>query len=203
MAPYIFIGGYSDPPRIPHLSLEVNRSELVALVGGPGSGKSNLMQCLAGIRTYKRGSIRILGAKPGSMRSRENTIFVFQNCNYAPDTVVRFQIEQRVSLLRGAPRKDVKHDVLEWCEKRGLQEVSAQVPEKLNISELQLFSLAPLSLSNPSVVILDEPLRNISGSRIDDALEIVLSQLDKAAILVLVQKQSPLLVKADRIMNLL
>ncbi|MCK4506574.1 MAG: ATP-binding cassette domain-containing protein [Candidatus Aegiribacteria sp.] len=201
MTPYISIGGYSDPPRIPHLSFEVNRGELVALVGGPGSGKSNLMKCLAGIRKSVRDSIRILGAVPGSMRSRERSIFVFQNFNYAPDIFVRTQLEQRISLIRGVPSRKVKNDVHDWCERMELLDVCMNYPGKLNLSQLQLFSLAPVSLTSPSVVILDEPLRNVSVSCVDAALSLILPACENAAVLALVQKLSPLLEKADRIVT--
>ncbi len=202
MAPYISIGGYSDPPRIPHLSFEVNHSELVALVGGPGSGKSDLMKCLAGIRRPVRDSIRILGAEPGSMRSRERSIFVFQNFNYAPDILIRTQLEQRISLLRGVPSRKVKDDVHDWCERMELLDVYMNYPGKLNLLQLQLFSLAPVSLTSPLVVILDEPLRNVSDSSVDVALSLILPAVENAAVLALVQKMSPLLEKADRIMDI-
>ena len=202
MAPYISVGGHSDPPRIPHLSFEVNHGELVALVGGAGSGKSDLMKCLAGIRKPLRDSIRIMGAKPGSMRSRERSVFVFQNFNYAPDICIRTQLEQRISLLRGVPSRKVKGDIRAWCERIELQDVCMNYPGKLNLSQLQLFSLAPVSLTSPLVVILDEPLRNVSDSSIDTAISLILPTLEKAAVLVLVQKTSPLLEKADRILDI-
>lgn len=202
MAPYISIGGYSDPPRIPYLSLEVNCGELVALVGGPGSGKSNLMKCLAGIRKPVRDSIRILGAKPGSMAPRERSVFVFQNFNYAPDIYIRTHLEQRIYLIRGVPLREVKNDVHNWCERMELLDVCMNYPGKLNLSQLQLFSLAPVSLTSPSVVILDEPLRNVSVSSVDAALSLILPALENAAVLALVQKISPLLERADRIVTL-
>ncbi len=202
MAPYISIGGYSDPPRIPHLSLEVNHNELVALVGGAGSGKSNLMKCLAGIRKPVRDSIRIMGAKPGSIASRERSVFVFQNFNYAPDIYLRTQLDQRISLIRGVPSREVKDDVRDWCERMDLLDVCMNYPGKVNLSQLQLFSLAPVFLTSPSVVILDEPFRNVSASSVDAALSLILPALENAAVLALVQKSSPLLEKADRIVTI-
>ncbi len=202
MTPYISIGGYSDPPRIPHLSFEVNRGELVALVGEPGSGKSNLMKCLAGIRKSVRDSIRILGAEPGSMRSREKSVFVFQTFNYAQDIFLRTQLIQKISLLRGVSSRKVKDDVHDWCERMELQDACMKYPEKLNLSQLQLFSLAPVFLTSPSVAVLDEPLRNVSTSRVGAALSLILPAVENAAVLALVQKTSPILENADRIVTI-
>ncbi|MCK4807803.1 MAG: ATP-binding cassette domain-containing protein, partial [Candidatus Aegiribacteria sp.] len=132
MPPYISIGGYSDPPRIPYFSIEADRGELVALVGGPGSGKSNLIKSIAGIRSAGRGSIRIMGARPGSMRAREEAVFVFQNCNFAPDLVIRNQLERRIALFRGVPARAVQRDVAGWCEEMELTEAAGEIPGQMN-----------------------------------------------------------------------
>ena len=202
MPPYISIGSYSDPPRIPHFSIEANSGELVAIVGGPGSGKSNLIKSIAGIRSTGSGSIRIMGARPGTMRSREMTAFVFQNSNFAPDLPVRNQLERRIALIRGVSVRTVQRDVASWCEEMDLTEAAAQIPGQMNRSQLQMLSLAPLDLTKPSVAVLDEPLANLSSLRVSSALSIILSLLEKASVLALVQNKSPLVKRADRVVNL-
>ncbi len=204
MPPYISIGGYSDPPRVSHLSIEADSGELVALVGGPGSGKSNLIKSIAGIRSASRGSIRIMGARPDSIRSREKTVFVFQNCNFAPDLTVKTQLERRIALIRGVSVRKVKMDIENWCKEMELTEVAREVPQKMNRSQLQMFSLAPLALTDPLVAVLDEPLMNLSSLSVSSAVSIIFSLLEnKAAVLALVQGKSPLAKRADRTVTLL
>ena len=198
MVPYISIGGYADQPRIPHLSLEVNRGELVIIAGGPGNGKSNLMKCIAGLRRPSRGIIRVLGSEPGTMRSREKSVFIFQKDNYAPDIILRYQLEQRVSLLRDVPAREARELVYEWCKDMDLATEAEMRPEKLNLSQLQIFSLAPLVLCEPSVAVMDEPLVNVASNLVPDAVQLILGILDRAAVLALVQRQSPLFSRADR-----
>jgi Cu-processing system ATP-binding protein len=204
MPPYISIGGYSDPPRIAHLSLEAGSGELVALVGGPGSGKSNLIKSIAGIRSTGWGSIRIMGAKPGSIRAREKAVFVFQNCNFAPDLIVRTQLERRIALIRGVPVRKVRMYIENWCEEMELTEAAKKVPQQMNRSQLQMLSLAPLVLTDPLVAVLDEPLVNLSSISISSVLSTIFSLLEnKASVLALVQSKSPLVKRADRVVNLL
>lgn len=202
MPPYISIGGYSDPPRIPYLSIEAGCGELVALVGGPGSGKSNLIKSIAGIRSTGRGSIRIMGARPGSMRAREKTVFVFQNSNFSPDLAVRIQLERRIALLRGAPVRAVQRDVADWCETMELTEAAGKIPDQMNRSQLQMLSLAPLALTNPLLAVLDEPVANLSSLSVSSALEMIISLLERASVLVLSQNKSPLVTRADKVVNL-
>jgi len=202
MPPYIYIGGYSDPPRIPCLSLEAGSGELVALTGGPGSGKSNLIKSIAGIRSAGSGSIKIMGARPGSMRAREKAVFVFQNSNYSPDLTVRNQLDRRIALIRGVPVRMVRRDVADWCEKMELTEAAGEIPGQMNRSQLQMFSLAPLSLTSPLVAILDEPLANLSSLMTCSALSIIISLLEKTSVLVMVHGRSPLAKKADRVVCL-
>ncbi len=202
MPPYISIGGYSDPPRIPHFSLEAERGELVALTGGPGSGKSNLIKSIAGIRSTGGGSIRIMGAKPEALRAREGAVYVFQNSNYAADLPVRNQIERRTALIRGVPVRSVQKDVAKWCEEMELGEAVLAVPGRINLSELQMLSLAPLALTNPVIAFLDEPLANLSTLMSNSALSIIISLLERACVVAMVQGKSLLASRADRTVSL-
>lgn len=171
-------------------------------MGGPGSGKSNLIKSIAGIRAAGSGSIRIMGARPASMRAREKTVFIFQNSNFAPDLPVRNQLERRIALIRGVAAGTVKREVAGWCEKMELTEAAGESPKQMNRSQLQMLSLAPLALANPSVAVLDEPLANLSSLRVSSALSIIITLLEKASVLVLVQNNSPLVKRADRVVNL-
>ncbi|MEN8208269.1 MAG: ATP-binding cassette domain-containing protein [Candidatus Fermentibacteria bacterium] len=202
MPPYISIGGYSDQPRIPHFSIEVDRGELVAVVGGPGSGKSNLIKSIAGIRASATGSIRIMGARPGSIRAKERAVFVFQNSNFAPDLSVKTQLERRIALYRGVPPASVQRDLTNWCEEMDLVEPAGLLPRQMNRSQLQMLTLAPLALSEPLVIILDEPMSNMSSLGVSSALSIIISSLERASVLVFVQNKSPLAKRADRAVNL-
>jgi len=202
MPPYISIGGYSDPPRMPYLSVEVGKGEMVAITGPPGSGKSNLIKSMAGIRGFAKGSIKILGSRAGTLRSRQNTVFVFQNWNFMPDLTIRAQLERKAALLRGVPVRDVRLDLDRWGDDHGLLKGLDSYPRQLNRSQLQMLSLAPLALCRPAVAVLDEPMTNLSSLMVSSALEVILSILEHGAVLVLCHGRSPAAGRADRLVNL-
>jgi ABC-type multidrug transport system ATPase subunit len=129
-------------------------------------------------------------------------VFVFQNSNFAPDLAVRNQLERRIALFRGVSVRSVQKDVAGWCEEMDLSEAAGQVPRHMNRSQLQMLSLAPLALTEPTVAVLDEPLANLSSLKVSSALSITISLLERASVLVLVQNKSPLVKRADRVVNL-
>ncbi|MBN2587087.1 MAG: ATP-binding cassette domain-containing protein [Candidatus Fermentibacteraceae bacterium] len=202
MPPYISIGGYSDPPLMTYLSVEVNKGEMVVVAGPPGSGKSNLIKSMAGIRGFSKGSMKILGSRPWTLRSRQETVFVFQNWNFLPDLPIRIQLERKVALYRGVSPRTVRMLVDRWCDDVELAGTIDRYPGQLNRSDLQMLALAPVALARPAVAILDEPMVNLSSIRVSSALEIILSVLENGAVLALAQGRSPLVNRADRVVNL-
>jgi energy-coupling factor transport system ATP-binding protein len=136
------------------------------------------------------------------VRYLNDTVVVFQDSNLVPDLPVRGQLERRIALHRGLATRDVRSDVDRWCVEMELESAVDRIPEKLNRAELQLLSLAPLALAEPAVVLLDEPLMNLSPIGVGHALEMILALLEKAAVLAVCQSRSSLTGKADRVVNL-
>ena len=201
MPAYLSVRGYSDPPRIPHLSLEVNRGELVVIEGAPGSGKSRLVSALAGIGKPIRGELRILGCRPGVPGARERAVFVFQEQNFSPGRSVWSQLLRRLPLW-GLGQDRAKTLLEEWCRDMKLLDSCARNPETINLSHLRLLSLAPLYFCKVAVVVLDEPLSDISSDRVGEVADIIRGIADESAVLAAVRLDNPLSVAADRIVTL-
>ena len=121
----ITIRNYSDPPRIRNLSLEVKRGELVLILGDPGSGKSRLVRCLAGIERCGNCRLTLAGTAAGSISSRVGSFFVFQSGNFDPDREVIQQLIRRIE-LRGFNRQAAAKLVSEWCRKYSLEQQATE-----------------------------------------------------------------------------
>ncbi len=202
MPPYVSIGGYSDPPTVPCFSLEVSPGEMVAVTAPPGSGKSNLIHSIAGIRKPAAGSIKVMGSRAGTLRARRSCVFVFQEDNFTPGIPVRIQLERRLAVYGNSSPRTFREDISRWCLDAGLGRVMNLFPEMLNLSDLQLFSLAPLALGRHQVAVLDEPAVFLSPSALEITMEILYSFLDRGAVVSLVQPGSYLVGKADKVVTL-
>jgi ABC-2 type transport system ATP-binding protein len=198
MAAFISIAGYSDPPRIPLLSLEVNRGELVALAGPPGSGKSNLISSLAGIRNPVRGTLRILGQRTGEAASRLRSVFVFQDHNFDPGRTVWSQLVARLPLWEGAAGEKMQR-LEAWCHSCGLLEAAGREPGRMNLAQLRFLALAPVAICRPTVVVLDEPLVGLPAEQAERALDMILAVRENGAVLVTTQEDHMVCRVADRV----
>jgi ABC-2 type transport system ATP-binding protein len=201
MPAFISIAGYSDPPRIPLLSLEVNRGEMVAVAGPPGSGKSNLMGALAGIRNPVRGTIRILGQRAGEAACRLRSVFVFQDHNFDPGRTVWSQLAARLPLWGGNSGENSLR-LEAWCHACGLLEAAGREPGRMNLAQLRFLSLAPVALCSPAVAVLDEPLVGLPAEQAGRALDIIMTVREKGAVLVMTQEDSSVCRAADRVVVL-
>ncbi len=173
----------------------------MALAGGPGSGKSLLMLRVAGLGATKRGRIRVLGDRPGSLRARERGVYLFQRDNFAPDRSVAAQLTRRAALWGMSPDR-ASEAVVSWCGDHGLSDVADRTPSRLNLSDLHMLALAQLELARPLVAIMDDPLREVATSRLDEAIGIMAGLLERCGMLVLCQMRSPLLDVAGRVERL-
>ena len=197
----ITIRGYSDEPRIRNLSMEVKHGELVLLLGDPGSGKSRLVRELAGIDRFRHRTVSIAGGVPGSHQALSRSCFLFQRDNFDNNREVVQQLVRRLC-LRNLGRREAGALLLEWCRKYSLGDLLHRKPADLNLEQVQLLSFAPVVLWKPDVVVLDEPLQNLSPSRRTDVCSWISSLKAHASVLAAASSPSTLQGMADRIINL-
>jgi ABC-type sugar transport system ATPase subunit len=197
MPPGITIKGYSDPPRIPELDLEVNTGEFVLLVGESGSGKSRLVRRLAGIEQSGGSGLTIAGGLPGSPAALARSTFLFQGDNLDRDREVVQQLVRRLC-LRGIHRRDAGRLVMDWCVLLGVTDLLHRKPADLNLEQVQLLSFAPIVLWQPGAVVLDEPLSNLGAAARTEVTGWIGGLRGHASVLAAVSDPSGLREVADR-----
>jgi len=181
--------------------MEVKRGELVLLLGDPGNGKSRLIRELAGIERFRNCSVSIMGAVPGSIQALSRSCFLFQGDNFDKSREVVQQLVRRLC-LRNLNRKEAGTLLLEWCRKYSLEELLHKKPVDLNLEQVQLLSYAQIMLWKPDVVVLDEPLQNLSPSRQLDVCSWISSLKEHASVLTAASSPSILQDMADRTIDL-
>ena len=144
--------------------------EVVAVVGPNGAGKTTLLRVLAGLIPVERGTVVIDGravedsATNLRVPPEERHIgFVFQDhllfANLNAVQNVAFGLR-----ARHVPRAEARRRALEWLERVGLAEVASLRPRQLSGGQAQRVALARALVTEPAVLLLDEPLAAVDAS---------------------------------------
>jgi putative ABC transport system ATP-binding protein len=159
------------------VSLEIDRGELIAVMGPSGSGKSTLMHVLAGLDRPTSGQVHLDGRDIGRLSDnaltrfrRTHVGFVFQSFNLLP----MLSAEQNVRLpLRIAGRSADRAWTEELIRTVGLSERRRHRPAEMSGGQQQRVAIARALVARPSVVFADEPTGNLDSRTGRDILDLL------------------------------
>jgi polar amino acid transport system ATP-binding protein len=144
------------------VSLDIERGQVVAVIGRSGSGKSTLLRCLNGLETVDSGSIQICdtvleGLAPKQLLAlRQRVGIVFQSYNLFPHLTVQRNVTLALTSIKRLPRReaaDIAHKVLEQV---GMQEKADAYPEQLSGGQQQRVAIARCLAMRPELMLFDE-----------------------------------------------
>jgi putative ABC transport system ATP-binding protein len=149
------------------VELEIERGEMVSIVGPSGSGKSTLLNLIGGLDRPSAGEIRIDGASIASLpddeltRLRRDKIgFIFQFFNLLPSLTCVENVALPLH-LKGLGRKDIEKRAHELLEMVQLGARVDHLPDELSGGERQRVAIARALAFYPPVLLADEPTGNL------------------------------------------
>jgi len=151
---------------INRIQLEVNQGEMLTLLGPSGCGKTTTLRCIAGLEKPEEGDIVIAG-KPMISKgfvepSKRGIGMVFQNYAVWPHMKVFNNIVYGLKLKK-EPRKSMQEKAEKVLELVGLVGLEDRYPYQLSGGQQQRVALARALVTNPKVLLLDEPLSNLDA----------------------------------------
>ncbi len=180
---------YSGVPVIHNVSLEVNQGELVSVVGSNGSGKSTLLKTIAGTLHPSKGSIQFQGEEIGHLSTPE---IVREGITYIPEARLIFgplSVQENLELgayILNNPEEVNKNLEFVFHLFPRLSERRLQLGGTLSGGEQQMLAIGRGLMSNPKLLMLDEPSLGLSPKLVDEMLEAVakLKEVGKTILLV-------------------
>jgi putative ABC transport system ATP-binding protein len=161
------------------ITLEVPAGEFLAFLGASGSGKSSLLNLLAGLDHPTSGAVFVLGRELGRMSSlelaqhRNQTIgMVFQSFNLLPRMTVMENVELPLRLAE-VPRGSRPARVKEALERVGLGERLMHRPGELSGGEQQRVAIARAMVNRPLILLADEPTGNLDSNTGDEIMRLI------------------------------
>tara|TARA_B100001079_G_scaffold158478_1_gene135870 strand:+ start:102 stop:1079 length:978 start_codon:yes stop_codon:yes gene_type:complete len=145
------------------LHIDIKQGEAIAVVGPSGSGKSTLMKCLGGLMKASAGSVFLAGKNmtrlsgPELVHLRQKTVsFIFQDGNLLPNMNARDNVAQPLRHQGVSSRKALKL-ADEMLDKLGILHRAKALPMKLSGGEQQRVAIARALITNPRLILADEP----------------------------------------------
>lgn len=143
------------------ISLDVEKGQVVTLIGQSGSGKSTALRCINGLESINAGELTVAGhalhdPALNLQRLREEVGIVFQSYNLFPHLTVEQNITlapRKVKKLNAAQAKDIAHDVL---DKVGLLAKKDAYPDQLSGGQQQRVAIARSLAMHPALMLFDE-----------------------------------------------
>ena len=193
--------GYGDGPDIiSSCSITANRGEIVAILGPNGAGKSTAMKAMLGLLKLKSGSVTLNGEDISKInpqdRVKKGISFVPQTRNVFSELTVRENLEIGGFLTEGSLENKIESIYSLFPI---LSEKKSQVVGQLSGGQRQQVALGRALMSDPSVLMLDEPTAGVSPIVMDELFEhIIKVKKTNVAVIMVEQNAKQALSISDR-----
>ena len=177
----IYRQGDINVVALDHVSLDITAGEFVVLMGPSGSGKSTLLHIIAGIDRPTSGSAKVQGIDIAQLDEsqladwrNQNVGFVFQSFNLIPVLTAAENVELPLLLtnLSGRERRKQTQTALELV---GLADRGHHRPDQMSGGQQQRVAIARALVTDPALIVADEPTGNLDAKSASDVLEILRS----------------------------
>jgi len=175
----VYQQGEINVTALNNIRLDIGAGEFLALMGPSGSGKSTLLHIIAGIDRPTNGQCIVQGIDVTRLNESEladwrnqNVGFVFQTFNLIPVLTAHENVELPLLLTRLGGRERRKR-VLTALELVGLADRARHLPKQLSGGQEQRAAIARALVTDPSLVVADEPTGNLDSQSAQEVLTIL------------------------------
>jgi len=174
------------------IDLQVQRKEVVCIIGKSGSGKSTLLRCINGLETFERGSLAVDGqalqhGDAHAMRElRQQVGMIFQSFNLFPHLSAGRNVMLAPTLVKDIPREDARTRAQALLERVGLGHLFDRMPDQLSGGQQQRVAIARALAMAPSVLLCDEITSALDPELVCEVLQVVEMLADEGMTLILV-----------------
>jgi polar amino acid transport system ATP-binding protein len=165
------------------ITFEVNKNDVVAVIGPSGSGKSTMLRSLVHLEEINGGSICVAGdylvkngvyAKPQELKQITGKMgMVFQHFNLFPHLTVKENLELAPKMVKKESKTAVAQRSKELMEKIGLTDRASAFPANLSGGQKQRVAIARALMMNPEILLFDEPTSALDPELTGEVLSVM------------------------------
>ena len=208
MSKTYMIGGTIEVPALKSINIQIDKNEYVAIMGPSGSGKSTLMNIIGCLDTPPQGAYILNNHNVNTMSDDQLAVirnkeigFVFQTFNLLPryDALGNVQLPL---IYAGILKTDRIQRAKKVIEQVGLTERMHHKPNELSGGQRQRVAVARALVSNPSIILADEPTGNLDSKTSIDIMRLFSEIHRKGNTIILVTHEEDIARYAHRIIRL-
>ncbi|WP_158800529.1 ABC transporter ATP-binding protein [Pedobacter sp. L105] len=161
---------YGNLPILKGVDFEVNKGEVVSIIGASGAGKSTLLHILGTLDKPDEGSVELNGTKVSKLSGEllsifrnQNIGFVFQFHHLLPE----FSAMENICIpafIAKKSKKEAEIRAMELLDLLGLKDRSTHKPNQLSGGEQQRIAVARALINDPAIILADEPSGNLDSA---------------------------------------
>lgn len=160
------------------IDTEIQKGEVVVIIGPSGSGKSTFLRCLNLLETPTKGQVifegvDITAAKNDLYTMREKMGMVFQNFNLFPNLTVMENLTLAPVKVKGQSKSDAEAYGVHLLKKVGLQDKAGAYPQSLSGGQKQRIAIARALAMQPDVMLFDEPTSALDPEMVGEVLQVM------------------------------
>ena len=200
--------GHTELQVLKGIDLAVEPAEMIAVMGSSGSGKSTLLNILGLLDSYDSGEYHLDGklmrnlSETRAAQHRSRSLgFVFQSYNLIPFKTAAENVALPL-YYQGVGRRKRTRLAHEYLERFGLRDRAEHLPAELSGGEQQRVAISRAMISNPKVILADEPTGNMDSTTSAEVMHVLRSINDAGVTIVLVTHEHDIAGLTQRVIHL-
>ena len=169
---------YKGVDALRGIDVEINRGDVVCVIGPSGSGKSTFLRCLNLLEVPSGGSIffegaELTGKKVDLDKHRQKMGMVFQQFNLFPHMTVMQNLTCAPMMLKKVPREQAEKKAMELLGRVGLSDRAGAYPAQLSGGQKQRVAIVRSLCMEPDVMLFDEPTSALDPEMVGEVLDVM------------------------------
>lgn len=161
-----------------NISIDIQKGEIVSIIGPSGSGKSTFLRCINYLETPTNGQILvdnedILSKNVDINKIRAKVGMVFQHFNLFPHKTVLENLTLAPMRTKNISREEIEKKALILLEKVGLKDKARNYPNQLSGGQKQRIAIARALAMEPELILFDEPTSALDPEMIKEVLDVM------------------------------
>ena len=182
---------YPNVTPIEDITTDINKGDVISIIGPSGTGKSTFLRCLNLLETPTSGTITVSGTvitdkKCDVSKVRQKMGMVFQSFNLFSNLSIIENIMAAPVKLLGLSRQDAYNEGMTLLKRVGLEEKALNLPEELSGGQKQRVDIARAIAMKPDIILFDEPTSALDPTMIGEVLAVIKALADEGMTMMIV-----------------